>query len=158
MRIFGLLLAVILVAGCQAPASDEMTAEEKADVERQVVAVLDGEFEAVKALDLDRANGAYSRGLVYAHDGVIETDWAVMKAQDRAFYGSLQSIDGTVGEKIVRVLGPEAAVVTAPAGVTFTDTAGVQMRAELALTWVLSKSEDGWKIVVQHNSTPSGDE
>jgi hypothetical protein len=143
--------ALTALAACQ-PAGTELTEEQEAAITDTIIAITDEALAALSALDVDRANAIYGRDFAYANNGVIQTDWVSIEAQDRALYGSLQSASGTWGEKHVRVLGHDAAVAVMAFSASFTDTTGVQTDMEGAVTYVFALLDVGWKIISAHVS------
>ena len=146
-------VSLAFLAACQ-PATTELTEEQKAGIADTVTRIVRGIMEAAEALDHEKHIAPFSDELVSADNGSVTTNWDSIRVADREFMRSMSSVEGTFGEMFVEVLGPSAAVVTAPYEATLIDTTGTRMHVAGAGTYVFAQVAGRWRIIHMHRSMP----
>ena len=159
LSIFVSLLALPALAGCnsevveaQANREDLINSEYPAEV-AEVEAVLAEIQSAIREGDMDRliSYHAYSPKFSDFQDGGVRTGAAENEKNEREFFGGASSIEKFeyVDPKI-SVYGDVAVATVHPdVEMTFGDQT---IAARRQLTLVFAKTEDGWRIVHEHNS------
>lgn len=95
----------------------------------------------------------YTPDAIVASDGSLYPSFDHFSEDARAFYAMLQRVDLAEWDEMqVRVIGEEAAVLTATFRWSSTDTAGERFDAKGVWTAVFVKHAEGWKIVARHES------
>ena len=147
MRVFGAFLILVLLAGCQAPPSGEMTAEQIAEIEAAVKQAATDQMNtwlAQEDLDAHVADHSAWAGNPWGGTRTLEQ----MRERQAGYWEQFDWKVLDPPEWEVRVLGPAAAAVKGSLEMTRTDTAGAVLRyhTDWAEVWV---QEDGrWKMLV----------
>ena len=147
MRLFGVLLILIPLTGCQAPPSGEMTPEQVAEIEAAVKQAATDQMNiwlAQEDLDAHVADHSGWAGNPWGGTRTLEQ----MREQQAGFWEQYDWAIVDPPEWEVRVLGPEAAAVKGTLTLTRTDTAGVVRThiSDWAEVWVVENGR--WKILV----------
>ena len=148
---FPLILAAGLVSGCgfAGPLSEEQS--------RQVA--LEAQAAQSQLLDAAEAADAEAVGRLLADEGRFHFNGNAMTNQEaRAFtrqaYARLTRQELVVEDQGVRVLGPDAAVVSGRGHVTGVDTAGTAGETVAVIwTFVWERQDGSWRVVDSHQST-----
>jgi uncharacterized protein (TIGR02246 family) len=151
-----IVLAIVswaLVAGACQPAGTDLTEQERAVIADSVEQLAIRLLESYDALDADRFLSFYSDDMRWGARG----DFQSRADFDAGVRGWLASLSGSVNvwdERVVRVLGPDAAVLEARCHEIEVDTAGVSLEDSYAMTLVWARIDGEWKVVHAHSSHP----
>jgi len=149
MRTLAAFAVLLLVAACQT-APPEMTEAEQAQIEAEVMEVMERAMEGIRQLDVDMIMSTVhptDLGWVWSsvprgHDRVRElwTGWI----EDR------EAFDGEWAETTVKVFSPDAAAFQGIWGGTISNKSGRIVRYPDNASWtaVLERTPDGWKITM----------
>jgi len=148
---FSTIALAIAAAGCR-PATVGLTDVQRAAITASVNSVVDSLVASGSALDTERYLRHFSAQTVYAENGTVFDDWSTITAAVPEVWGRFVNGTLTVGARQVRVLGPNAAVLTSPFEWQLTDTAGARIGYRGAWTLVFARTDDRWEIVYSHES------
>ncbi len=155
------IAAPILIAGCgaqpdtteQENATEDLVATEYPEAEAEVQAVLDDIQAAIRDNDMDRliAHHAYGPKFSDFQNAGWRTGSEENEANERGFFGNATAINRfEYVDPQVSVYG-DVAVASVHADVDL-ELGGEQIITQRQLTLVFVRTEDGWKIVHEHNS------
>lgn len=146
-----LILAAGLVSGCgfAPPLSEEQSREIAAEVEAAQSQLL----EAARAVDADGVVTLLAdEGRFHFNGNPLTNEEG--RAFTRRAYASLTRQEIVVEDQGVRVLGPNAAVVSGQGHVRGVDTAGTAAEpVDVIWTFVWERQDGSWRVVDSHQST-----
>jgi uncharacterized protein (TIGR02246 family) len=121
---------------------------------REVQDFVRGYAEAVNKGDVTAYTDMYSRraDLLVVNDGEITRGWEALRTSANETLGLEGSYKISVGTIDVVTLGTTRAIAAFPFVITLTTTQGAQ-RMTAAMTLVVEKGTQGWKIIHDHTST-----
>jgi len=160
MRIPRLVVPVLCLAAAEsfiaAPAAQgqaNLSPAQRAAITDSIRQFTDAAFAAGRSKDLNRLFSFYSPKTSLLIDGKVK-DWAQHRAEARAFYSSLRSVDLRPLTHEIEVLAPTVALWRGEYSYAFTDSAGHVIKGASATTWVIQHGDRGWQIVHVHISDP----
>jgi uncharacterized protein (TIGR02246 family) len=143
---------VLLAAACKG-AAPTLTEQQTAAIADTVRQAADAYMRDIRALDFERVNGAYSADLVWAENGVLAVNRDSLTTAWRQVFATWRTVTRGEWKDIrVRVLGPDAAVITAGFDLAAQDTAGAPIGTRGVWTAVYVRTDAGWKIAYAHES------
>jgi hypothetical protein len=144
----------VLFAGCQ-PAPHPLSDASRAalgDTVKQRVSAL---FAALAHPVPDSILASYdSAGLVWGRSGSLLSYDSLASGVRRTWQGGASALLGT-SDVTVRVLDPDAAVYTGILSGSFHSATGQDRPVRAAVTLVLEREGNQWRIVAGHESVPS---
>jgi hypothetical protein len=160
MRVFGAFLILVLAVGCQAPPA-EMTEAERAQIEAEVLAwseVWEEGWEPANRCEILRA--------LFHPDHPVRLAGGEPQGRDGWFefcmsnYATWVSFSGTWGDREVRVISPDAAVLITRYDGTWEFEDGTTDRRPAGVHRILlERAPDGWGATFMQNSAgPSAEE
>ena len=150
MRTLAAVACLMLVTGCQAPPPAEMTDAEIAQIEAEVVALMENAFEGIRQLDVDMVMAA-------CHPTDLGWVWAsVPRGYDRIrelwvnWFENKEAFEGGWTETTVKVLNENAAAFQGIWEGTITYPRGRIVRYPSNASWtsLVERTPDGWKITM----------
>ena len=149
----GILVMVLLAFSCQ-PQPAVLTDAQKAAIADSAKAVVQDVFTGAQKLSGEAFFHSYSSDpdVRYVENGVLYPSLDSAKASADSFYGMLESLTPRVDAFDVVVLGPEAAVVTAPFHFTLKTKAGKEVKGQGVYSAVVQLRGGQWQIVQSHES------
>ena len=148
LRVSGLLIALLATVGI--PGSEQTPAAQRQEIQNFVRAYA----EAANRGDVTAYIEMYSKrpDLIVVEDAEITRGWDRLRDNANATLGLEGRFKISVGTMDVIILGATRAIVVFPFVTTITTEQGpVQQHG--AMTLVLEKSPQGWKIIHDHTST-----
>jgi uncharacterized protein (TIGR02246 family) len=150
VRLLALALTLGLVGCASQPSPDVVRQEVQDFVRKYADAANKGDVTALMEM-VSREQGVTSTS-----DGVISRGWEAIRAGNDAMVGKDGSYKFSIGSVDVRPLGASNALAVATMTATVA-AEGQTAQQEGAMTLVLEKSKDGWKILHEHFSTKASD-
>ena len=147
MRTFVVALLLVGLVGCASAPSPTAVRQEVQDFVREYA-------EATNKGDITAVMEMVSReqGVTSINDGDISRGWDAIRADNDAMTGKEGTYKVSVGTVDVMPLGASNAL--AVAATTMSVASGGQVvQQEGAMSLVLEKSKDGWKVIHEHYST-----
>ena len=155
------LAATIILSGCEAQpemgetdaATEDLITTEYPEAEVEVQAVLDDIQAAIRENDMDRliAHHAYSPKFSDFQNAGWRTGSEENEANERGFFGNATAINRfEYVDPQISVYG-DVAIASVHADVDL-EMGDEQVVTQRQLTLVFARTEDGWKIVHEHNS------
>ncbi|KPK62630.1 MAG: hypothetical protein AMS21_07360 [Gemmatimonas sp. SG8_38_2] len=142
----------VLTSACQ-PARTEMTERQRFAIADTVQQSLTRLQTAYDALDPESFLSFYSDDMRWGANGIYQIR-ADFDAGVRRYMATLDEAVNVCDEVVVRVLGPDAAVVEAMCHETEVFTSGDTLEDTYAMTLVWARVEAEWKVVNAHSSHP----
>jgi hypothetical protein len=159
MRIFGAVLILILLAGCQAPPPGEMTPEQEAAIIAEIDSLTVEWWNAWETFDWDRGLSFIEDGPQTTWAGAGKTVYSVAEMREAwmpAMAGfQRQELEVTNSRTIV--LAPDIVWTLREGNSSLFDTAGtVVSEGQFIETAVWVKRQGEWKVLLGHDddSTP----
>jgi uncharacterized protein (TIGR02246 family) len=151
LKIFLLSLLIVFIS-CK-PTTKQMSNAEIKAIEKAIETEVDNLASAMNRLDVVGLVNLFSKidGAKYISDGAYIPRDEIKKVLE-AFYGSLQKMDFTFEKKEIRVLSPNAAVVTSWAHYTTVSKEGQTMNEKALYTSVYVQEDGKWSIFQAHKS------
>jgi uncharacterized protein (TIGR02246 family) len=87
------------------------------------------------------------------NDGNIARGWEAIRAANDEIAGQQGNFNVAIGTMDVTLLGSSYALVLAPTAINARNPQGQVVQVKGAVTLVLQKTEDGWKILNEHYSS-----
>ena len=152
MRRMILPLMLFALLACQ-PAEMELTDAERAAIRDTVTQLADEVFEAFRARDIDRFMAPYNSEFIWAENGVLSINRDSIASAWRDLFASWRDVTGGDWRDVhVGILGRDAAVFTATFDWTGVDSSGSQIGASGVWTTIWAPTDEGWKIILGHES------
>jgi uncharacterized protein (TIGR02246 family) len=143
-----------MAAGCRAGPPD-FTEAEKAAVVQTVTSLTKDFVTAASRADLDATFRFFSSDADAAvlNLGTRYTRQAIIELY-RPIYASLRGQEIDIGQPVVAVLSPEAAVLSTQGRFTATYRSGAQVSSQFAWTLVWVRRNGQWSVLHAHQSFP----
>ncbi|HEY7234827.1 MAG TPA: nuclear transport factor 2 family protein [Gemmatimonadaceae bacterium] len=157
MRRLSVLLVVTMMLPLQTARSQqqqgEKTPQVSAAVRTEVLAFVRGYIDAENRADATSLSDAMSRrtDVTSVNTGTITRGWEAIRASTDQITGKQGIFREDVGTMDVVSLGTGYVLIVAPMTITLNAQQG-QRQFPGAMTLVLEKSQDGWKILNEHYS------
>lgn len=147
MKTSMLAVLAVLVAACQQPGSDQLTEAQRGAIAEEVVAAVDGLFEAMNGHDAEDVMARYlnSPDFVYTGCTAFRISWDAYAWIVRQWHPRNQEI--TFEHEVVRtnVLGPAAAVATIRGSSSESPHLfWTQVWVKRAGTWLVASEHESW--------------
>jgi ketosteroid isomerase-like protein len=148
------LVSMFGLFGCASPqASPDAVRQQVQDFVRKYVDDINkGDVTAVMEL-VSREQGVTS-----VNDGDISRGWDAIRTESDAMTGKEGSYKESVGSVDVLPLGGSYALAVAPVTIAAAAENGQVTQTEGAISLVLEKSKDGWKVIHEHYSSKAEEE
>lgn len=149
-------IGLLVLLGMEAARPAGMNDEQKAVIEKAVLATHDKIVEASQARDADKMFS-----FILDHDkGVIIQDGRLMNRQEaldrtRQGYSGAQSLRYNFQKRYVNVLSPDIAVLMGAGTITYVAVSGETVTSDFANTTVFVLKDNAWKIMHGHHSIPN---
>lgn len=151
MRAITFATCAVLLGCAGGPAPVEMTNAERGQIQAEVLTWSDQWLEAVSNLDaqgaaslMDRADGHFYHGATY------RANWQEFLAASEELYGGWDAWEAEWGTRRVDVLSPDAALLVGDAEGMVRYPDGTEADNRVAWSFVLRRSEGGWKGLFGH--------
>lgn len=158
-KVFFLMMPLISFWGCQ-NTTNELSELEKDSITKEVRSEFDKAMAAGNIHDADGMMQIHwnSPDFVYVVNGTINKGWeSLQKATDSIHSNpKYQSLTVDLDEVIVRVIGREAAMITAGGYLNNFPTEEGPKSIKLAFTYLMQKIDGKWVVTVGHESTQKG--
>ena len=143
---------IVVAAACQRPAPT-LTEQQQAAIADTIRQLADTYMQDIRAVDFDRVMAAYGPELVWAENSVLAANRDSLVTAWRAILATWREVTRAAwGGTHVKVLGPDAAVISAAFDWAGVDTVGAAMGTRGAWTAVYVRTDAGWKIAHAHES------
>jgi len=148
-----IFMLALLAVSCQ-PQPVALTDAQKAAIADSAKAVVQDAFTGAQKLSGAAFIHPYSSDpdVRYVENGVLFPSLDSVKASGESFYGMLESLTNPIDAFDVVVLGPQAAVVTAPFHFSAKTKAGKEVKGEGVYSAVVQLRAGQWQIVQSHES------
>jgi uncharacterized protein (TIGR02246 family) len=157
INLYRVLWAMLLplVAGCGRVAP-RISEAEKERISAEVFAAYERMEEAINRHDVDELYRHYwnDQDLIMAGNGAIHYGWSDMREVSRAIHADpdVQPLLWKAGQKDIRVIGRNAAVLTVAGMLIHTQKDEDAQPARLAATFLMEKIDGVWLVTVEHES------
>ena len=146
----------LALLGMEAAGPAGMSEEQKAAIEKAVLATHDKIIEAAQARDADKMFGFILEDdkCAIVQDGRLMNRQEALERTRQGFSGA-QSIRYDFRKRYVIVLSPQNAVLVGAGTVTVVAASGESITSEFANTTVFVLTEKDWKVICGHHSIPN---
>jgi hypothetical protein len=150
------LAALMIVGACQA-VPPELTEEEIAQIEAQVLEAIERNFEGFRQLDLEMALEPMDTEISWSWSSV-PLDYSQMREATANALAQFEAYEGEFTPVALRVLTPDAAVIqfTYECTLTYADGRMFYYPGNVTQTNLLERRPDGWKFTLGSQTLGSG--